>query len=227
MHDTFIITIPYLKRSDTILCRDTDLFYLGIILPNVLILIIIWDVSILSNFCFTTCHVSVIHLDNLYCPALLIRSLIMANVKKLASISDPNDEVELITPIETSQDEPNDYDSGFVPIFVIRRTSGSPFFNNKGFPFSSGFSPFDIFGNNEETPEIPSFFDLPVEKDDEIPSTCGFLCTILKDFDSQLRAIQDNVKDLHDQTNETDGEEVDLDVNNSTYAEKVCITVEG
>ena len=38
----------------------------------------------------------------------------------------------------------------FIPIFVIRRTSGSPFLGggNADFPFSgfAGFNPFDIFG---------------------------------------------------------------------------------
>ena len=147
--------------------------------------------------------------------------MVMFN-RNLFYFSDPNDEVELIPPVETDQEDYDD--SGFVPIFVIRRTSGSPFLSNSGFPFSSGFNPFDIFGDQDESPEIPSIFDLPREQEDEKPTTCGFLCSILKDFDTKLRAIQDEVKDLHEQTNETDGEELELGVNNSTYTEKVSTT---
>ena len=144
-------------------------------------------------------------------------------------LSDPDDEVELVPAVKTQveADYEDDNEDGFIPIFVIRRTSGSPFFGggNSDFPFSSGFNPFDIFGSQPREEDegllIPSIFD--AEEEDDSPSRvpCGFLCSILKDFDTKLREIQDEVRDLHDQTNETDGEGEGFGVNNSTYTEKV------
>jgi len=146
---------------------------------------------------------------------------------------DPDDEVELVPAVKTQveADYEDDNEDGFIPIFVIRRTSGSPFFGggNSDFPFSSGFNPFDIFGSQPREEDegllIPSIFDAPAtsEEEDDSPSRvpCGFLCSILKDFDTKLREIQDEVRDLHDQTNETDGEGEGFGVNNSTYTEKV------
>ena len=60
---------------------------------------------------------------------------------------------------------------------------------------------------------IPSIFDSPTEQETE-ETPCGILCTILTDFDTKLREIQDGVKDFG--INDSD-----FDINNSTYTEKV------
>jgi len=150
---------------------------------------------------------------------------------------DPDEEVELVPAVKTEIEEDYEDNNGFIPIFVIRRTSGSPFLGggNADFPFSgfAGFNPFDIFGSqprddDEQDQFIPSIFDAPTEneendEDDDKAPLCGFLCTILKDFDTKLREIQDEVRDLHEQTNETEGnqEQDGFGINNSTYTEKV------
>ena len=145
--------------------------------------------------------------------------------------------MELVPAVKTEIEEDYEDNNGFIPIFVIRRTSGSPFLGggNADFPFSgfAGFNPFDIFesqprDDDEQDQFIPSIFDAPTEneendEDDDKAPLCGFLCTILKDFDTKLREIQDEVRDLHEQTNETEGnqEQDGFGINNSTYTEKV------
>ena len=148
----------------------------------------------------------------------------------------------MVPAVKTAIEEDYEDNNGFIPIFVIRRTSGSPFLGggNANFPFSgfAGFNPFDIFGSqprdDDQEQFIPSIFDTPTtvieendENDDGNGHPCGFLCTILKDFDTKLREIQDEVRDLHEQTNETEGnqEQDGFDVNNSTYTEKVLFHV--
>ena len=150
--------------------------------------------------------------------------------------------MELVPAVKTAIEEDYEDNNGFIPIFVIRRTSGSPFLGggNANFPFSgfAGFNPFDIFGSqprdDDQEQFTPSIFDTPTtvieendENDDGNGHPCGFLCTILKDFDTKLREIQDEVRDLHEQTNETEGnqEQDGFDVNNSTYTEKVWFHV--
>lgn len=128
--------------------------------------------------------------------------------QKMINFSDPEDEVELISPVKTEieQDE-----EGYVPIFVIKRTEGSPFF-----PFDTeneGFFPFNFFDeepqNKESIPEIPlmpTFFEQEADN-------CGFICIIMKQFEDKLRSIEDQIKNIHKDIPET---------HNSTYTEKVC-----
>merc|ERR1719431_1332250 len=68
-------------------------------------------------------------------------------------------------------------------------------------------------------PEIPlmtSFFDehLPTKDDEDKVELCGFICTILKQFDEKLKDIESSIKSIkHDRDQQ--------DINNSTYTEKV------
>jgi len=154
-----------------------------------------------------------------------IFSLAMVHFSQTAPV-DPEDEVELVPAIESE----NDYDEdGFIPIFVVRRTEGSPFFGS--FPFGGNGFPFNFFGDSEDRidvqdtvtdeviPEIPlmtSFFDehLPTKDDEDKVELCGFICTILKQFDEKLKDIESSIKSIkHDRDQQ--------DINNSTYTEKV------
>merc|ERR1712156_1095647 len=118
---------------------------------------------------------------------------------------------------------------GFIPIFVVRRTEGSPFFGS--FPFGGSGFPFNFFGDSEDRidiqdtvtddiiPEIPlmtSFFDehLPSKDDEEKVELCGFICSILKQFDEKLKDIESSIKNIK-------GDQGQQDINNSTYTEKV------
>ena len=71
----------------------------------------------------------------------------------LPTVSDPETEVELVpTAVQVESEEDYDYDEeGFIPIFVIRRTEGSPFFGS--FPFGNGNGngfPFNFFDDSED-----------------------------------------------------------------------------
>ena len=174
----------------------------------------------------------------------------------LCHVLDPEDEVEMVPSVRTEAEE--DYDEeGYIPIFVIRRTEGSPFFGS--FPFGDNGFPFNFFGDSEERidvvdgqdtlsdeiiPEIPiidgfpfSFFgdsegdsdeiipDIPIMTsffDDQDQSTdvggvqvdlCGFICTIMKQFDDKLKEIEANIKSIKQ-------DKLLPDLNNSTYTEK-------
>jgi len=165
----------------------------------------------------------------------------LVNLTQTAPV-DPEDEVELVpTKVKVESGEDYEYDDeGFIPIFVIRRTEGSPFFGS--FPFGNGGGdgngfPFNFFDDSEDRnddeqntffadeiiPEIPlmqtpSFFDQITDSttkdDDDKTQLCGFICAIMKEFDHKLKEIESNIKSIrHDQ-------EI-ADINNSTYTEKV------
>merc|ERR1719431_680223 len=68
-------------------------------------------------------------------------------------------------------------------------------------------------------PEIPlmtSFFDehLPTKDDEDKVELCGFICSILKQFDGKLKDIESSIKSIK-------GVRDQQDINNSTYTEKV------
>merc|ERR1719431_506504 len=73
--------------------------------------------------------------------------------------------------------------------------------------------------DDDVIPEIPlmtSFFDehLPTKDDEDKVELCGFICSILKQFDGKLRDIESSIKSIkHDRDQQ--------DINNSTYTEKV------
>jgi len=185
-----------------------------------------------------------------------IFSLATVHLSQTAPV-DPEDEVEIVPSVRTEAEE--DYDEeGYIPIFVIRRTEGSPFFGS--FPFGDNGFPFNFFGDSEDRidvvdgqdtlsdeiiPEIPiidgfpfSFFgdsegdsdeiipDIPIMTsffDDQDQSTdvggvqvdlCGFICTIMKQFDDKLKEIEANIKSIKQ-------DKLLPDLNNSTYTEKV------
>lgn len=174
----------------------------------------------------------------------------------LYHVLDPEDEVEIVPSVRTEAEE--DYDEeGYIPIFVIRRTEGSPFFGS--FPFGDNGFPFNFFGDSEDRidvvdgqdtlsdeiiPEIPiidgfpfSFFgdsegdsdeiipDIPIMTsffDDQDQPTdvggvqvdlCGFICTIMKQFDDKLKEIEANIKSIKQ-------DKILPELNNSTYTEK-------
>merc|ERR1719510_1302074 len=156
---------------------------------------------------------------------------------------DPETEVELVpTAVQVESEKDYDYDEeGFIPIFVIRRTEGSPFFGS--FPFGNGNGngfPFNFFDNSEdrisdgeqntffsdeiipEIPLMPSFFDMKDQttdsSNDDKTELCGFICAIMKEFDHKLKEIESNIKSIrHDQEM--------ADINNSTYTEKEKIRI--
>ena len=117
--------------------------------------------------------------------------------------------MELIGPVDDA-----DYDQeGFIPIFVVKQTSGSPSFGN--FPFGAGRFPFNIFEAADHDEPEESFFGSPAVVSGEDETLCGFICTILKQFETKLTAIEDDLKKIH--AGVTD----EYDVNNTTYTEKV------
>jgi len=154
-----------------------------------------------------------------------------------------NDEVELIPPVKSNSEDIDESESGsgFIPILVIRRNrypSFSSIFNQfplfgtdgqsndaQGFPFNSEELPFE-FGSDEETiPDVkedfPDIFSSIFEDDnDEQQPLCGFLCSFLTNFEKKLKVLTDEVKTLHEMS-ENNHNDDEFDVNNSTYSEKV------
>jgi len=147
-----------------------------------------------------------------------------------------SDDVELIPPVIKNTDTENN--SGFIPILVIKNTRIPPMFEDK-FSFGSFFGDGtneEPFGrdDNDDFPFLTSFFgDEPADDDYEFPSVfssifdsneeqdepaCGFLCTFLNDFDKRLKVLTDEVKTIHQVS---DNKQDEHDVNNSTYTEKV------
>jgi len=146
-----------------------------------------------------------------------------------------SDDVELIPPVIKNTDTENN--SGFIPILVIKNTRIPPSFEDK-FPFGSFFGtdedPFGRGDDDDDFPFLTSFFeDEPTDNDYEFPSVfssifdsnedqdepiCGFLCTFLNDFDKRLKVLTDEVKTIHQVS---DNKEDEYDVNNTTYTEKV------
>ena len=63
---------------------------------------------------------------------------------------------------------------------------------------------------------MTSFFDehLPSKDDEEKVELCGFICSILKQFDEKLKDIESSIKNIK-------GDQGQQDINNSTYTEKV------
>ena len=63
---------------------------------------------------------------------------------------------------------------------------------------------------------MTSFFDehLPTKDDEEKVELCGFICSILKQFDEKLKDIESSIKNIK-------GNQGQQDINNSTYTEKV------
>ena len=142
----------------------------------------------------------------------------------------------MVPAVRTQTDSDYQYDDneeGFIPIFVIKRTEGSPLFGSgfpfgQGSPFGQGF-PFNIFDESEskvfneenipEIPLVPSIFDNEEPGQDgegQVP-LCGFICSILKEFDDKLRAIEGQVKNIP--SNSGNGDEPEI--HNNTYTEKV------
>ena len=152
-------------------------------------------------------------------------------------ITSGSDDVELIPPVIKNTDTENN--SGFIPILVIKNTRIPPSFEDK-FPFGSFFGtdedPFGRGDDDDDFPFLTSFFeDEPTDNDYEFPSVfssifdsnedqdepiCGFLCTFLNDFDKRLKVLTDEVKTIHQVS---DNKEDEYDVNNTTYTEKVFI----
>ena len=189
-------------------------------------------------------------------PPPIQKAIYTSGMTNLYHVLDPEDEVEMVPSVRTEAEE--DYDEeGYIPIFVIRRTEGSPFFGS--FPFGDNGFPFNFFGDSEDRidvvdgqdtlsdeiiPEIPiidgfpfNFFgdsegdsdeiipDIPIMTsffDDEDQSTdvggvqvdlCGFICTIMKQFDDKLKEIEANIKSIKQ-------DKLLPELNNSTYTEK-------
>jgi len=161
-----------------------------------------------------------------------IFSLFMVHFSQTAPI-DPEDEVELVPAVRTEEAEEDYDDEGFIPIFVIRRTEGSPFLGS--FPFGDNEFPFNFFGGSEERididdgqetikdeiipdipiiPDISSFFDDQSSTEGGQADLCGFICNIMKQFDDKLSEIEANIKSIKN-------DQLIPDVNNSTYSEKV------
>lgn len=158
----------------------------------------------------------------------LLNLLVLICVIKLAltaPIDDPNDDVELVpsSVVRTSsggadRDEDN---QERVPVFIIKTSKA-----NNGLPFlgSSGFLPFfeAILGGGQEEEEevIPSFppirgFDLNIN-DEELPEVvedvfgsgnrrkCGLFCKIFQTLGTQLKEIEDQLKDSENQVPSSD-----------------------
>lgn len=148
------------------------------------------------------------------------------------SFSDPEDEVELVPAVKTQVED--DYED-YIPIFVIRRNEGSPFFGSSGFNFPF----FTDEANDESTDDFPSFGFFDRQDDDEMESipeiplmpssffdnnqgneaNCGFICSLMKTFDDKLKAIEDQIKNIHN----IHQDNIDPQKGNTTYYEKVCL----
>lgn len=138
-------------------------------------------------------------------------------------------------PAVKTEVEDNDYED-YIPIFVIRRNEGSPFFGSSGFNFpffddetgsetADDFPSFGFFDDKDdnqddemdsipEIPLMPSFFG-----GQENDANCGFICSLMKTFDDKLKAIEDQIKNIHN----VHQDNFDPKKGNTTYYEKVCL----
>ena len=110
----------------------------------------------------------------------------------LYHVLDPEDEVEIVPSVRTEAEE--DYDEeGYIPIFVIRRTEGSPFFGS--FPFGDNGFPFNFFGDSEE--RIDGQDTLSDEIIPEIPIIDGFPFNFFGDSEERIDVVdeQDTLSD--------------------------------
>lgn len=98
----------------------------------------------------------------------------------------------MVPSVRTEAEE--DYDEeGYIPIFVIRRTEGSPFFGS--FPFGDNGFPFNFFGDSEE--RIDGQDTLSDEIIPEIPIIDGFPFNFFGDSEERIDVVdeQDTLSD--------------------------------
>ena len=83
----------------------------------------------------------------------------------------------------------------------------------------------DAVRDDEFFPSFPSIFKRPTSDDEK---NCGLLCTLFKRFDTQLKQIEEEVREIRDNEREKENEIVqgDDEDNNgpvNEYTEEVCI----
>ena len=92
-----------------------------------------------------------------------------------------------------------------------------------GIPSREG-NPGDVINDDDFFPSFPSIFKQPTSDDE---TNCGLLCTMLKRFDTQLKEIGEEVREIRDKEREKENEISQGDEENSgpvnEYTEEVSI----
>lgn len=142
-------------------------------------------------------------------------------------------EVELIDPVRTRTEDPqeNDNSDGFVPVIIIRGNEGGSSFPSI-FPQIFGTNPVEGGGPGLNFPFFSSAFpfatsspssdndEIDIKSDNNNNNQCGLICLMFKRFEDQLKHLDDEIKkvetEIKEQTEETNDDEGE-----TTYEEKV------